>query len=195
MLKSSNYLHVYDKGMDLGLGLNLETAAKLGIPTGSAVIGYLQRRKIKAQIEKIKASQKIKKDRKKMEEELTEARKKELRDMVLSVTGGVGNVNADIIDLNDSANKSSDATLLNRNIENDLDEEEIERSISLNGSICPRCTSPIQKDYRSCPNCSAKLKQECPGCHEILPMKFKSCPKCGTRFSKLWDPMAEVMDD
>ncbi len=181
--------------MDLGLGLNLETAAKLGIPAGSAVLGYLERRKIKAQIEKIKASQKIKKDRIKAEQELTEAKKKELRELVLSITGGAGEVTAGLIDLKDAANGSPDAALLESDIENDLDDDEIQRSISLNGSICPRCASPIQKDYRSCPNCSAKLKQECPGCHEILPVKFRSCPKCGTRFSKLWDPMADVMDD
>ncbi len=56
--------------------------------------------------------------------------------------------------------------------EDDEDEPKIKK-IS-----CPSCSYIINSEYKFCPNCRTKLKNECISCHKDLKLEWTMCPYC-----------------
>ena len=44
---------------------------------------------------------------------------------------------------------------------------------------CPSCSYIINSEYKFCPNCRTKLKNECISCHKELKPEWTLCPYCG----------------
>ena len=47
--------------------------------------------------------------------------------------------------------------------------------------ICPKCGSPIDRDFVVCPICNTQVRNVCPTCHRPLNADWKVCPYCRTR--------------
>lgn len=45
---------------------------------------------------------------------------------------------------------------------------------------CPKCGSPVEKDYIACPHCATRLRNVCPECSMPLEPSWKVCPYCAT---------------
>ena len=43
---------------------------------------------------------------------------------------------------------------------------------------CNNCNYPISRDFKFCPNCNTKLKQECSSCKKEIFTWWKNCPYC-----------------
>lgn len=44
---------------------------------------------------------------------------------------------------------------------------------------CPSCKSPVQADFKLCPNCGTNLKEACPKCKKNVQPNWNVCPYCG----------------
>ena len=47
--------------------------------------------------------------------------------------------------------------------------------------ICPKCGTPIDRDFVVCPVCNTQVRNVCPTCHRPLNAEWKVCPYCRTR--------------
>lgn len=47
--------------------------------------------------------------------------------------------------------------------------------------ICSVCGTPLQADYKLCPNCYSEVKKTCPKCGKAIELDWKVCPYCGNR--------------
>lgn len=47
--------------------------------------------------------------------------------------------------------------------------------------ICSVCGTPLESDYKICPNCYTEVKKTCPKCGKPLELDWKVCPYCGNR--------------
>ena len=63
--------------------------------------------------------------------------------------------------------------------EQELDMALRERQLAQYGS-CPKCGSPIEKDFVVCPVCNTQVRNVCPSCHRPLDAHWKVCPYCRT---------------
>ena len=63
--------------------------------------------------------------------------------------------------------------------EQELDMALRERQLAQYGS-CPKCGSPIEKDFVVCPVCDTQVRNVCPSCHRPLDAHWKVCPYCRT---------------
>ena len=63
--------------------------------------------------------------------------------------------------------------------EQELDMALRERQLAQYGT-CPRCGSPIEKDFVVCPVCNTQVPNVCPSCHKPLDAHWKVCPYCRT---------------
>ena len=64
--------------------------------------------------------------------------------------------------------------------EQDLDIALREHQLSHYG-ICPKCGTPIDRDFVVCPVCNTQVRNVCPTCHRPLNAEWKVCPYCRTR--------------
>jgi len=64
--------------------------------------------------------------------------------------------------------------------EQDLDIALREHQLSHYG-ICPKCGTPIDRDFIVCPMCNTQVRNVCPTCHRPLNADWKVCPYCRTR--------------
>ena len=64
--------------------------------------------------------------------------------------------------------------------EQDLDIALREHQLSHYG-ICPKCGTPIDRDFVVCPVCNTHVRNVCPTCHRPLNAEWKVCPYCRTR--------------
>ena len=64
--------------------------------------------------------------------------------------------------------------------EQDLDIALREHQLSHYG-ICPKCGTPIDRDFIVCPICNTQVRNVCPTCHRPLNADWKVCPYCRTR--------------
>ena len=63
--------------------------------------------------------------------------------------------------------------------EQELDMALRERQLAAYGT-CPKCGSPIEKDFVVCPVCNTQVRNVCPSCHKPLEAHWKVCPYCRT---------------
>lgn len=54
-------------------------------------------------------------------------------------------------------------------------------ALSKEKHICTVCGTPVQPDYKVCPNCYTELKKACTRCGKPLDPDWKVCPYCGNR--------------
>jgi RNA polymerase subunit RPABC4/transcription elongation factor Spt4 len=47
--------------------------------------------------------------------------------------------------------------------------------------ICSVCGTPLQSDYKLCPNCYSEVKKTCAKCGKPIELDWKVCPYCGNR--------------
>jgi len=61
--------------------------------------------------------------------------------------------------------------------------DELERNMleapSVSGSACSKCLTPVDENYKFCPNCGETLKKNCPHCKKPFPIIWNICPHCG----------------
>ena len=66
----------------------------------------------------------------------------------------------------------------------DVHERELEmraaeaRLHQLDGSLCPHCDYPVERDFVRCPSCLRKLKERCVSCSRPLDQAWTICPYC-----------------
>jgi hypothetical protein len=48
----------------------------------------------------------------------------------------------------------------------------------LDGSLCPHCDYPVERDFVRCPSCLRKLKERCVSCSRPLDQAWTICPYC-----------------
>lgn len=63
--------------------------------------------------------------------------------------------------------------------EQELDMALRERQLAAYGT-CPKCGTPIEKDFIVCPVCNTQVRNVCPTCHRPLEAHWKVCPYCRT---------------
>lgn len=44
---------------------------------------------------------------------------------------------------------------------------------------CPKCHSPIRREFNFCPSCGERLHETCPQCRAVLEPGWRFCPTCG----------------
>jgi RNA polymerase subunit RPABC4/transcription elongation factor Spt4 len=49
---------------------------------------------------------------------------------------------------------------------------------------CLKCKSPIQADFKVCPNCGDQLHQTCPKCEKNVQNSWNMCPYCGEKLKQ-----------
>jgi len=54
----------------------------------------------------------------------------------------------------------------------------LERAFAERSATCSACGSPIQPEFRCCPQCGENLGKECHGCGELLRPAWSVCPWC-----------------
>ncbi len=54
-------------------------------------------------------------------------------------------------------------------------------ALSKEKHICSVCGTPVQTEYKVCPNCYTELKKACSRCGKPLDLDWKVCPYCGNR--------------
>ena len=67
--------------------------------------------------------------------------------------------------------------------------EDLERNMLEGGEIsdtnaCDKCLTPVDKDYKYCPNCASNLKKTCTKCKKTFPNLWNICPFCGTDYKE-----------
>ncbi len=70
-------------------------------------------------------------------------------------------------------------TYLDDREEQELDMALRERQLAAYGT-CPKCGTPIEKDFIVCPVCNTQVRNVCPSCHKPLEAHWKVCPYCRT---------------
>ena len=66
----------------------------------------------------------------------------------------------------------------------DVHERELEmraaeaRLHQVDGSLCPHCDYPVERDFVRCPSCLRKLKERCVSCSRPLDQAWTICPYC-----------------
>lgn len=76
-------------------------------------------------------------------------------------------------------------TLFEKYYEEDFDDsfqeelnQEKQQEIWVTKVTCPECSYIIKSDYKFCPNCRIKLKNDCIGCWKELKTDWSICPYC-----------------
>jgi len=67
--------------------------------------------------------------------------------------------------------------------------EELERNMLEENEIgdtntCDKCLTPVDKDYKFCPNCASSLKKTCKKCRCTFPNIWNICPFCGNDYKE-----------
>jgi hypothetical protein len=58
-----------------------------------------------------------------------------------------------------------------------------EAELQLNGSTCPNCFKPVERDFLICPTCMKKLKKPCDSCGRPIKLTWSVCPYCKAKQS------------
>lgn len=54
------------------------------------------------------------------------------------------------------------------------------KNISKSSVTCPHCGAQAAENYKFCPKCGEKVKEECTSCGTELNKEWKCCPACGS---------------
>jgi hypothetical protein len=88
------------------------------------------------------------------------------------------------------------AILRPRELLRDAHQRELERRVStmrlkqLEEDVCVSCGHPIQRTYRRCPNCRARVKNPCRSCGKPVDRRWSLCPYCEAAVEAVGAPPA-----
>ena len=64
--------------------------------------------------------------------------------------------------------------------ERELELAVLERELKAKVTLCPNCSSVVEKEYLLCPECGWDLKKPCENCRKPLHLGWSTCPYCAT---------------